>query len=93
MADTLQLGELAFTAEEIKAAYGSAGWRMANGEKNYEETLCTELNRILAEKLGRATAVYGREALGGMVNFMWTSEKFTRDTHTARLVCLEKIVL
>ncbi len=88
MENKIQLGELAFTAED----FSSVKMPMSNGRMKADCVLLTDAikvaNRILAEKIGRATEVSG---LAEMINPAWTPRRHKRDTHTARLICIESL--
>lgn len=48
-------------------------------------------NARLAEMLKECTVVYGTEESANSIDMGWSELKFTDDTHTARLVCIEPI--
>jgi hypothetical protein len=80
----MKLGDLEFRAEDFTAA--------ATLAEDYGEQAGTDfLNRLLHERLEKALIVYGRlEPIDGLYT-AWDNMKMSKDTHTARLVCVEEI--
>lgn len=96
----MPLGDLEFKAEDVSIVIDRFGDRefITSSYGNHEilcEAIVNEVNKLLRERLEKApklhaTLVYSVRTKAGIPNG-WTQSTNPLDSHTARLVCIEKI--
>lgn len=92
MTGIMNLGDLEFKAEdaELKKAYSVSG---TTGLQTEIEFISIEkANALLRERLEKALKVYGwPDNSKDMYYANWGTLSSPKDTHTARLVCIEEL--
>lgn len=89
----LDLKELAFTAGEFKEVGLIRLWMESEtfADAGVPDRIAKIANAILAEKLARAPVVFNDGHLYLYSNWRHQDKPTEGDTHTARLVCIEKL--
>ena len=72
-----------FTFEEVSKAYASSV-----GAENVTRSFTTELNLILAHKISQEPTVTSPMHLE---NPSWTPKRHPKDTHGAKLICIQEL--
>lgn len=91
----MELGNLAFTDDEVVKALKRCAELVIPGEIDSNAALGLVLNRILGEKLEKTPKMFCRhDTWSDGTHSLWTADEcphFSRATHTARLVLIEEM--
>lgn len=87
----MNLGNLAFTDEEIFKAMQRSRELVIPGEVDSNAALGLVLNRILGEKLAKSPKAYGRESNHCAALHFCLYYDTENATHTARLILIEEM--
>ena len=83
--------DLAFTGRDIFNASREAEKLVDPGVTDSNDALAIVLNRLLRERIGRATALFGCLQQDGAATVWGPKDAEFPDTHRGRLVCVEEV--